>query len=113
MHELSLCESILQIIEQQAEAHEFTRVNKVWLEVGGLSCVEPEAMHFSFDAVMKNTVAEGAVLEIIEVPGLAWCKSCEKNVQIKQRYEPCPVCGDMALELKAGDQTRLKELEVE
>lgn len=40
MHELSLCQSAVEIIQQQAEQHGVARVTGVWLEIGALSCVE-------------------------------------------------------------------------
>ncbi|WP_141104321.1 hydrogenase maturation nickel metallochaperone HypA, partial [Noviherbaspirillum denitrificans] len=69
MHEMSLAESVLQVIEDSARANNFTRVKTVWLEIGALAGVEVEAMRFCFDAVVKDSVADGARLEIIESPG--------------------------------------------
>ncbi|MHA6496590.1 hydrogenase/urease maturation nickel metallochaperone HypA, partial [Escherichia coli] len=40
MHELSLCQSAVEIIQRQAEQHDVKRVTAVWLEIGALSCVE-------------------------------------------------------------------------
>ena len=62
MHEMSLAESVLQIIEDTARAQKFSRVRSVVLEVGVLSAVEPEAMLFCFDAVTRGSIAEGAKL---------------------------------------------------
>lgn len=113
MHEMSLCESILQIIEQQAEPQQYRKVTAVWLEIGALSGVEIEAMRFSFDVVMQGTLADRARLEIISVPGQAWCLQCHENVVVQQRYDACPVCGGYQLQVNGGDQMRIKELEVQ
>ena len=43
MHELSLLEGVLSIIEDNADTQGYTSVKKVCLEIGALSCVEPEA----------------------------------------------------------------------
>ena len=113
MHELSLAESILQLIEDAAVEQQFTQVKTVWLEIGALSGVDPHAMEFCFDVVMKNTLAENARLEILETPGTAWCMKCGKNVGISARYDPCPECGRFQLEVTGGAEMRVKELEVE
>ena len=47
MHEMSLAEGVLAIIEEQAAKSGFARVKAVWLEIGALSGVETEAMRFS------------------------------------------------------------------
>ncbi len=113
MHELSLCEGIVQILEQQAGVQDFRRVKQVWLEIGALSGVEVDAMRFCFDVVCRDTLADGAALHIIELPGRAWCLPCGKTVAITARHEPCPDCGGYQLQVTGGDEMRIKELEVE
>lgn len=113
MHELSLCESLLGIIKDHARTHNFTRVRSVRIEIGALSCAEPEALRFGFDVVVKGSVAEGAVLEIDRPPGEAWCWDCQAVVPVTDRTTGCPGCDGYSLELRAGDQMRLVELDVE
>lgn len=112
MHELSLSQGMVGIIEGQAAIHDFSRVFKVRLEIGVLSCVEPEALTFCFDTVTRGTLAEGARLEILTVPGRAWCRDCDVAVPIGRRVEPCPQCGGYRLQIQAGDEIRIKDLEV-
>jgi len=112
MHEMSLCEGILQIIEDQAKVQKFNRVLNVWVEIGDLAGVEIESLLFSFDAVTRNSIAEGAKLNIIKLPSNAWCMMCSKTISIKQRYDECPDCGSYQLQVTSGDEMKIKELEV-
>ncbi len=112
MHEMSLCESVLQILEDNAKSRGFAKVKTVWLEIGGLAGVELEAMRFAFDAVTRGTLADQARLEIIELPGQAWCMQCARTVQVKQRFDACPDCGGYQLQVIGGEEMRIKELEV-
>jgi len=113
MHEMSLCEGVLQVLQEHAQGQGFTRVTGVWLEIGDLAGVEAEAMRFCFDAVMRDTLADRARLEIIELPGQAWCMQCAKQVAVQQRFDSCPDCDSYQLQVTGGDQMRIKELEVE
>lgn len=113
MHEMSLCEGLLQILETESKKQGYARVKTVWLEIGDMSGVEIEAMKFCFDAVMRSSLAEGAKLEIIHTPGQAWCMQCAKNVTVKQRFDECPDCGSFQLQVTSGDEMKIKELEVE
>jgi hydrogenase nickel incorporation protein HypA/HybF len=113
MHEMSLCESILQICEDEARRQGFTRVTRVRLEIGRLSGAEPEAMRFSFDAVTRGSLAEGATLEIIDMPGTAWCLPCGCEVEVQARFDACPRCGSYQVQVTGGDQMRIRDLEVE
>lgn len=113
MHEMSLCESILQIIEDEAQQQGFVRVTRVRLEIGRLAGAVPEAMMFGFDAVTRGSLAEGARLEILDVPGRAWCMACACEVEIDNRFDACPHCGGFQLQVTGGEQLRIKDLEVE
>lgn len=113
MHEMSLAESVLQIIEEAASIQGFTKVKTVWLEIGQLACVEKEAMRFCFDAVTRDSVANRARLEIIETAGQGWCDTCACAVPLAALYEACPKCGSYALRVTGGDAMRVRELEVE
>lgn len=113
MHEMALCEGIIEIIQEESRKRAFARVNVVCLEIGALSQVAPEAMKFCFEAVAARTIAQGARLEIVETPGAAWCMACSNGVEIKQRYEPCPSCGSYQLQVTGGEEMRVRELEVD
>ena len=113
MHEMSLTQGVLNILEDYAKTNGFAKVKTVWLEIGQLSHVEPEAMAFCFDAVMKDTIADGAKLEIVETPGQAICVDCDEKLEIASRIAQCPKCGGYKLHISGGDEMRVKELEVE
>jgi len=113
MHEISLCESVVQLIEEQAVKQQFTRVKTVWLEIGALAGVETDAMYFSFEAVAEGSIADGAKLEIIDVAGEAFCPPCNSSVPVHARYDACPKCDHCPLEITAGEEMRIKELEVQ
>ncbi|MBF0248565.1 MAG: hydrogenase maturation nickel metallochaperone HypA [Alphaproteobacteria bacterium] len=113
MHEMSLAEGVLRILEEQAAAQNFVRVKTVWLEIGELSHVDPDAIRFCFDAVVKDTLADGAALDIVRVPGQAWCHDCARGVAVSTLTEPCPHCGGHKLLVTGGEEMRVSELEVE
>lgn len=113
MHEMSLAEGIVQLLEDSATKNAFTRVKTVWLEIGQLAGVEVEAMRFCFDAVTRGGIAEGAKLEIEQTPGRGWCLDCSRDVAVAARYEPCPHCGGYRVTVSGGTEMRVTELEVE
>ena len=90
MHEMSLAEGVLQLIEDAARQQGFASVSTVWLEIGQLSGVEPEAMAFCFDAVTRGSIAQGARLEIITLPGTGWCMACAQTVPMTEVFGECP-----------------------
>jgi len=112
MHEMSLCEGIREVIEDQARRHRATRVTCVRVEIGRFAGVEKPALEFAFDVVMRGSPAEGARLIMIDLPGRALCYDCMKEVEIADRLDPCPDCGGGKLMPVGGDEMRIKDLEV-
>ncbi len=112
MHEMSLAEGVLQIIEDAAQVQHFSHVKTVWLEIGRLAGVEVEAMRFCFDAVTRDTIAHEAKLEIEQIPGQAWCMACARTVEVQTLYDVCPECGSHELRITGGNEMRVRELEV-
>ena len=53
MHEMSLCQNMMEIIEQQQKKHDIHEVTDIWLEIGALSCVEQSAVEFCFEIMRK------------------------------------------------------------
>ncbi|MDD5298789.1 MAG: hydrogenase maturation nickel metallochaperone HypA [Rhodocyclaceae bacterium] len=113
MHEMSLAEGVLQLLEDAAGRENFRRVTTVWIEIGRLSGVEPEAMAFCFDAVTRGSIAEGARLEIISVPGTGHCLECGRDTELEAVYDSCSHCGAVPVQVTGGTEMRVKELEVD
>ena len=111
MHEMSLCEGIRDVIEDQARQHNVQKIARVRLEIGRFAGVEKPALAFAFDVVMRGSVAEGATLEMIELPGKAMCFDCGSDVQLENRLDACPACGGGKLVPTGGDEMRIKDLE--
>ncbi len=113
MHEMALAEGVLQIVQDTVRAQDCRRVKTVWLDIGELSHVAPEAMLFCFDAVTRGSVAEGAKLQIDRVPGRGWCHTCAAEVAMASLSAACPQCGGYQLQVTGGEDMRVREMEVD
>jgi hydrogenase nickel incorporation protein HypA/HybF len=110
MHELSLIQGVVDICEQHSGGR---RVLEVTLEIGALSGVVPEALEFCFEAASKDTLLEGATLVIDRIPATGFCSMCGVVSTIETYFDPCPCCCAPVLDLRSGDEMRVKDLEVE
>jgi hydrogenase nickel incorporation protein HypA/HybF len=113
MHEMALAEGVLQLVEDAARRDGFGKVKTVWLEIGALASVEPEAFEFCFDVVTRGSIAQGAKLEWLRLPVQAWCLRCSQPVSVAQWHDACPLCGSYQVQVTGGGDMRVKELEVE
>ncbi len=113
MHELSMCCSAMELIEQQARQHGAQKVTDVWLEMGALSCIEESALRFCFESVCRQTIAQGCQLHIVVRPARAWCWECSQVVEVERHGAGCPQCGSYRLRIDQGDTLQLKQLSIE
>lgn len=113
MHELSLAENAIAIIEDVARRECFARVRIVRVELGALSCVEPEALRFAFASASLGSCAEGARLEILAVAGEGLCEACGARAPMETVYDLCSRCGIRPLKVLCGAEMRIRDLDVE
>jgi hydrogenase nickel incorporation protein HypA/HybF len=113
MHEMSLAEGILQIVEETATQQGFKRVKEVRLEIGALAGVEVEALSFCMDVVLRGSIAEGARVELEQIAGQGYCLGCGETVTIQALYDACPMCGSYQVQATGGTEMRVKDLLVE
>ncbi|PAQ07715.1 hydrogenase maturation nickel metallochaperone HypA [Mesorhizobium temperatum] len=112
MHEMSLMESVIEIVCDTARQNGATRVKSVRLDVGVLSNVEPDALMFCYEAVRHGTIADEATLEINRIAGEGWCLDCGKTVALEERFGACPDCGRHRVQMTAGDELKIRDMEV-
>lgn len=112
MHELALAENVVQLVEAAARREKARRVRTVILEIGALAAVEPDALRFCFGAAARGSLADGAALEIIDIPGAGECPTCRQPVAMQARWDICPSCG-AAVEANSGTGMRVLEIDID
>jgi hydrogenase nickel incorporation protein HypA/HybF len=110
VHELSIAESVLQVASRHAEGR---RVTKVYVKVGHLRQVVPSALAFSFELVAHGTSAEGAELELQQVPATGVCKECGEESRLAAFPLQCRSCRSHDLEIIEGEELLVESLELE
>lgn len=109
MHELGITQNIVAIVSEHAQG---AKVQRVVLEIGQLSAILPDSIKFCFDVCTQGTVLVGAILEIREIPGLALCRECGAEIHLNKPFGVCS-CGSVQLDLIAGEELKIKEIEIE
>ncbi len=113
MHEQSIVESLLSLALEHAEKAKANKILKVCLVVGELSGVEEEAVEFYFSFLTANTIAAGARLFFTRVPAELRCRKCE-TVFVPERFDlHCPACKEQEVDIVAGRELYIDNIEVE
>ena len=113
MHELSIAQSLLSIIEQEAAPYKNAKVIGIKLRIGRLSGVVTDALQFAFEVISKGGLAEGAYMDIEEVPIEIRCNRCNKTFIAEDPYMFCPHCDGLDVEMISGRELDIKEIEID
>ena len=111
MHELAIGEALLEQLAALAGQHGWPRLSRVWVRVGLLSGVVPEALEFAFDALSAGTPAEGAELVLETEPGRFACGHCGE-FDLDRLTFACPQCAGPLRLLRASRELSLSGVEV-
>ena len=113
MHELSIARALIDAACEAAGQSGESRVTRVFVRIGALAGVVPEALQFSFDIAAEGTACEGAILEIEFVPLSVHCPQCDIAQTLKDLYSLlCPVCGAVASTILSGRELDLVQVEI-
>jgi hydrogenase nickel incorporation protein HypA/HybF len=110
MHEIGLCQSILEAVEQRAVGR---RVTGVCVRVGTLQRVWKPAFDQAFEMVAAGTVAEGATVDLVVLPVRSTCRACGNSAESEGVPLACAACGATDLHVEGGDELVLESIRVE
>jgi hydrogenase nickel incorporation protein HypA/HybF len=110
VHELSLSSAIVNTVVKHAAGRPVTLVN---LRVGRLRQVVPETLDFYFEFVARDTVCEGARLELELVAARLRCRSCDQDWEIELPAFRCPTCAAGDVVVVSGNEFEVESIEVE
>ncbi len=113
MHEMSIAQSLIEIIEEEMRKHDAKFLRAVRLKIGQLSAVVPESLSFCFDVITAGTPLEGAelIMEIVPLKGV--CRTCGQTFDIENYAFSCPECRSTGIETVSGQDLSIVEMEVD
>ena len=114
MHELSLCQALLDQVEREVHGSGHSgRVVRLTLSVGRLSGVHVHALRFAFDVLSVDSIVDGAELEIREPPARCCCRSCGTHAPIVEIVLACQSCGSSDVTIRDGRDLLLESIDLE
>lgn len=76
MHEFSIATTLVEDVLKFAEEHGATKVVRVRLGIGELTCIQSEQLKFCYESVITETALADSKLEIETIPARVACSNC-------------------------------------
>ena len=112
MHELSIAQSIVDIIRQYVSDAQEPDVRAVRIRVGQMSGVVADSLEFCFGAIVQGTSLSGASLGIEETPLQSKCIGCGETFAVEGTSFQCPKCGSGEVQVISGTELQVVEIEL-
>ncbi len=112
MHELSVCQALLSQVTEIAGDHQAVAVERILIEVGPLSGIEPELLARAFTIARAGTCAARAQLSIEATEVSVECLACGAHTPAAPSRLLCGCCGGYRTRVLTGDELRLRRVEL-
>ena len=112
MHELAICQALLDQVHALARQENAAAVTAITIEVGPLSGVEPSLLARAYSLARMNTLAEDAELIVNASPVRVTCEECGAETAASANNLVCGECGNWRTRLVAGDELTLVRVEL-
>lgn len=113
MHELSVCQSIIQQVLQLADEHQAESIININLAIGPLAGVDSRLLAQAFPLASAGTIAANAQLDTEALPIRIKCQSCDRESEAEMNKLVCPYCNDWHTQLISGDEMLITSIEFE
>lgn len=112
MHELSIAQSIIAIVEKSLPEDFTGVVENIGLQVGELSGIEVDALSFSFSILKEKSKIPHSNLTIEKIVAKALCKSCGAEFFLKSFGESCLQCNSLQYSIVQGKELKVLKITV-
>lgn len=113
MHEMSITISMMEIIREEMARNNVSRLKRLKVQVGELTAVEPEALSFCFEAYIRGTSFDGAVLDIEKILYMGRCGECGTDFHMEGFLQLCPECEGSDITVLSGDELDIVSMEAD
>ena len=113
MHEVSICQSIVESLQAELEEEQFPNVREVHLKIGVLSCVDPKILAHVFKYVIEESGFDKCSLYTLLVDVLAACEHCNRNFKVENYRFVCPECDTPSSTIIEGNELTIYKIILE
>jgi len=110
MHELAICQALLDEVERVARRERAERVMTIVVRIGALAGVEPELLRSAFSIARAGTLAADAELNLESTGVRVECLGCGEESAVAVNALACPICGNWRTRVVSGEDLILASI---
>ena len=111
MHEVSIVQSLIEIVLEKADENNFKTINKISLKTGDFAGVMKDSLMFAFEGISKGTILENTELIMEQVKATGKCDDCNNIFEINHFDKLCPKCNKFCNSIVTGYELYINTIE--
>jgi hydrogenase nickel incorporation protein HypA/HybF len=112
MHEMSVAQNILSIVQQQLSQEQMRAASLIRLLIGNAAGIVPDSLEFCFNAIRNETPLRSASLSIERVPLQIHCNVCSADSISESAMFFCQQCGANNVTIISGTELQIVDVEL-
>jgi|WetSurMetagenome_2_1015567.scaffolds.fasta_scaffold44978_2 hydrogenase nickel incorporation protein HypA/HybF len=113
MHELSIAQNIIEIIQQHVPEPKWKQVAAVRVKIGAVAGIVPDSLKFSFQAITAESALCHTRLITEYVPFRIHCHTCKATTENEEGFAMCGECESTDIQVLSGTELNVVELELD
>lgn len=110
MHEMSVAESMLDVISDQLGGR--VELLTCSIVLGPLSGISADSLQFCFTEVSRQLGFGSPELIVRKVPAQAHCNECGRDYAMENAFDLCPDCKSLSRSVQGGDDFAIESVEI-
>jgi len=112
MHELSIAQNIIEMIQQYVPEPEWKQVAAVRIKIGVVAGIVPDSLEFSFQAITSESALRKTRLIIERIPFRVQCHTCNTITENEDGFALCGECESTDIKVLSGTELQIAEIEI-
>ncbi len=112
MHEMSIAQSVYDIVTEEMSKHGVEELRAINLAVGKMAAVVPQHLNVCFGMLTDETKLSGTILNVREVPLSYRCPACGDSFTSEEMLFNCPECDEENPDMVGGKELTIESMEV-
>jgi hydrogenase nickel incorporation protein HypA/HybF len=113
MHELSIAQNIIEMVQEYVPEPEWKQVSAVRVKIGTMAGIVPDSLDFSFQAITAETAFRKTRLITERIPFCVQCRTCNDQTENEDGFAVCSKCGSTDIKILSGTELQVSEIEME
>lgn len=113
MHELSIAQNVIKIVQDEMQRCGAKSLKSVRLKIGTMSAIVPDSLSFCFGLITEGTEFERTELIMDIIPLKGFCHDCKNEFEIEDYAFECPSCRSTKIKTVSGRELDIVEIEVD